>query len=265
MIAPLRFGPRPCRLCGQALSALERVQGDVCHRLDCRRRGAAERRAAARAADLARRQRSMARLLEAPALAVAPVLWLQPYEAHLVPVPEAARREQVAWLDALAALPPQPDLPPPADDTPGPPIAGRVCAFCRGRCCSFGALRHGFVDRALLQRHAARHGLEVAAAAQAYAARVPKAHVHGGCIYQGRDGCVLPRPMRADVCTAYRCEPLVEATGHAGQAAGVVLAMALPQAPPRAAWARDEALRPLPRRPRRAALRAPKRGPAVPR
>ena len=253
MKAPLRLAARPCRLCGGALSALERMQGDVCHRLDCRRRATAQRREAARAADLARRQRTLARDLDAPAIAAAPVLWLQAYEARFVPLPAAARREQVAWLGALAAAP-SPAAPPAAaaDSAPEPAIAGRVCAFCRGRCCALVAFRHGFVDRALLQRHADdAHGGDAAAAARDYAGHIPKTHVKGGCVYQGREGCVLPRTMRADVCNGFRCAPLVEAAQHAGSAAGVVVAMGMPATAPRAAWVHDAASHPLPRRPRR--------------
>lgn len=257
MRAPLPFAPRACRWCGQALSALERVQGETCHRLDCRRRGTDLRRAGERAADIARRQQALAR--QAPRISQAPVLWLQAFQARHAPVAATARREHAAWLQALAATPPPAVAPAPAAEAaPGPAIGGRVCAFCSGRCCELGAHRHAFIDRALLQRHADdATGGDVAAAALDYAARVPLTHAVGGCLYQGREGCVLPRTMRADICNTYRCAPLVEAEQQAGSAEGVVLAMAMPHQAPRAAWADDGALVPLPRRPRRKAVKPP--------
>lgn len=255
MKTPLRLGTRPCRLCGRTLSALERMQGEVCHRLDCRRRATAERRAAERAADIARRQQTLARARERPDLQAAPVVWLPTHATRLVPLAAAARREHAAWLDALAAAPaetlpaPAETSPAPADPAPGSVIGGRVCAFCGGRCCTLGAHRHAFIDRALLERHAGRAtGGDVAAAARDYAAHLPREHALGGCVYQGREGCTLPRTMRADICNRYRCDPLLEAEREAGASAGVVLAMCRPAGAPRAAWASDEALVPLPRR-----------------
>lgn len=268
MKAPLPFAPRGCRWCGQALSALERVQGEICHRLDCRRRSTDARRSAERAADIARRQQAGALAQQRPGMAQAPVLWLQAYQARHVPVAAAARRDHAAWLVALAATPaPAAPPPPAAAAAPGPAIGGRVCAFCSGRCCALGAHRHAFIDRALLQRHAeTATGGDVAAAALDYAARVPRLHARGGCLYQGHEGCVLPRTMRADLCNTYRCEPLVEAERQGGDADGVVLAMALPHAAPRVAWAHDGALVPLPRRaPRRKAVKPLPPAPAAPR
>jgi hypothetical protein len=261
------FAPRACRWCGQALSALERMQGDTCRQLDCRRRSTDAGRAAEDAADIARRQQALALARQRPGLTQAPVLWLPAFQPHHAPVAAAARREHAAWLVALAATP-SPAVPPPpaADAAPGPAIGGRVCAFCSGRCCTLGAHRHAFIDRALLERHAERAtGGDVAAAALDYAARVPRTHVRGGCLYQGREGCVLPRTMRADICNTYRCEPLAEAERRSGSADGVLLAMAQPHDAPRAAWAHDGALVPLPRRARRKTVTPPPPAPAAPR
>lgn len=241
--------PPACRLCGQPLQPLERLQGAVCRRAACRHRAADEALAAARTAELRARSAALA--------PNAPLLWLTPHRARLVRVTAAERREQGRHLAALvdAAAPP-----PPTDEDAATPddasaLPGRVCAFCAGRCCRYGAYSHAFVDRALLERWIVAHpGSTLHDAAAAYAARLPARHVEGSCLHHGAAGCTLPREMRSDLCNRHACDALVAARERVADGApeGLVVAMAGRGAGvQRAAWLTETQARALPRARRR--------------
>jgi hypothetical protein len=42
----------------------------------------------------------------------------------------------------------------------------------------------------------------------AYLAHLPDESFAEACVYQGRDGCTLPRELRAELCNAYHCAGL---------------------------------------------------------
>ena len=152
-----------------------------------------------------------------PRLGAAPVVWLRPYPAPMVPVRDDHRDEQVAYLHRLAADPdalanaPAPDWP--DDISPAPSTDGPVCGSCQGHCCVQGVAYHGFIDIRLLHRRQARHGGSLADAAAFYAGALPAEHVQFSCLYHGVQGCVLPRSERAPICNGYACDALLQARG----------------------------------------------------
>ncbi len=45
-------------------------------------------------------------------------------------------------------------------------------------------------------------------AVRAYLAHLPEQSFEDACVYQGRNGCTLPRDLRAELCNAYECAGL---------------------------------------------------------
>lgn len=217
-----------CRLCGSTLSVLQKLGGDVCGRLDCRRAAAREQALRRRDAELAARRDSAARRWQEPLAAAAKVVWLERHETELVPVSRTARQAQRVHLARLAAeVAANPAAPegPPIDEGGDSPLAGALCGFCGGRCCRYGAASHAFVTPELLRRWLARHpGQAPADAAAAYLALLPRQHVARSCLHHGRRGCTLPAAMRSDICNRYACDGLRELQ-DAGAPAAMVAAM----------------------------------------
>lgn len=113
-------------------------------------------------------------------------------------------------------------------------IAG-ACATCRGDCCT-GGTDHAHMDDASLGRLQREHGWRTADdVIAAYAARLPRVHYKGSCVFHGAGGCVLPRDMRADVCNRYVCSSLTQLarTLEENAESGVVAVAASPHAPRR--------------------------------
>jgi hypothetical protein len=249
-----RWQARPCRLCGAALTPLERLQGDVCRRIDCRRQATRERALLKRDALLARRRAAARLAWQEPTVTEAPVVWLERHEAGLVPLAPAHREAHrgyleglVPELDAKDPMPPGTLLPKSADEST--PLGRSLCAFCAGRCCRYGADRHAFITAELLGRWLARHpGSAPADAVAAYFALLPRRHVAGSCVHHGRDGCTLPAPMRSDVCNRYACNAL-RAVQDAGDAPALVAAMEQHETLGEAALLWPGGFRKLPRRP----------------
>jgi len=254
--AASRWQPLACRLCSAELTPLQRLRGDVCRRLDCQRLAAREQALRQRDATLAARRSHASRRWKTPAVAEAPVVWLERHETELVPLPTAVRQAQQAHLqrlaaalaDDLAAEPsaaPAPTAPILPDDST--PLAGALCAFCGGRCCRYGAASHAFVTAELLRRWLARHpGQTAADAAAAYLALLPRQHVARSCVHHGRQGCTLPAAMRSDICNRYACDTL-RALQDAGEPDAMVVAMQRDTTLDQAALLRAEGFRRLPR------------------
>ncbi|MDE2397958.1 MAG: hypothetical protein KGM91_21195 [Burkholderiales bacterium] len=244
------LAPVPCRRCGAPLGPLQRLRGEACEALDCRRAEVDERLAREREAALQARLRRRTRHESTPALTTAPVIWLQPNRNRLIDIRTAERARYLAQLERVAALAapeaaePAADAKPPSDSA----IRGRLCAFCAGRCCRYGLAQHAFIDRALLQRWVERHpGSTAQDAAAAYAAQLPRRHVEASCLHHGRDGCTLPRGMRSDICNRFACAGLagLEQTVAADAPATVVAAMAEGQRLLRVAALDEAGARPL--------------------
>jgi hypothetical protein len=90
------------------------------------------------------------------------------------------------------------------------------------------------MDLRSLQRWAdTQDGATLNDAVDHFMAQVPGTHAEGGCLYQGVQGCVLPREQRAAICNGFACRPLEEvqlAVQHDPQAAVVALSVLAGQA-----------------------------------
>lgn len=199
-----------CRWCGQPLSALARIRGDVCDAMDCRRRAADAVARARRTSDLDRVRRAAAHAWNAPALASAPVLWLRHHDSDLVPPSDidiAELREHLLALEADA--PRAPAIADAGAEAASPAIGGQLCALCRGRCCRFGL--HG---KAFLEAHQLRAWLAQQPdatwgdAVEHYLGLIAPEHLHSSCLFHAPTGCTLPRERRSDVCNQFACDPL---------------------------------------------------------
>ncbi len=250
--AAVRWQPRSCRVCRAALGALQRLHGDVCQRLDCRRRATMELALQQRDATLTARRAHAARRWQAPEVADVAVVWLAHHETRLVPLPAGARRAQHEHLARLAAevsaAPGPPAGMPLAPPAAGAALAAPLCTFCAGRCCRHGASDHAFITTELLRRWLVRHpGCSAEDAAAAYRDRLPRQHVEGSCVHHGRQGCTLPAEMRSDICNRYACDTL-RAVQVAGAPDALVVAMQRDATLGDAVLLRAEGARRLPRR-----------------
>ncbi len=218
-----------CRRCGAPLSALQRLRGDVCDAMDCRRRAIDDLRRAERTAALADAVQKAADDGSEPGLRNAPVIWLSDHDTRLVDATDAERAAQREYLRSLEAAA---DSDPDSDDARGnrgdrtdaatPTIAHRLCAFCAGRCCRSGADHHAWLGADDLRRWLRHHvGRTWADAVDAYLRRIPDRHVAGSCLHHGEHGCTLPRELRSRTCNAYACDALAELRRLAAAEPGV--------------------------------------------
>jgi hypothetical protein len=131
------------------------------------------------------------------------------FDRALTPVGLARRQALAAHLtDALADVPA-----PVANATPGntnPPNFGEACAACRGHCCRKGG-NDAYLD---FESTALAWGrfphLSKEELVSAYLAAVPDRAFADSCIFHAEHGCNLPETMRAPVCGAYLCAPLLQ-------------------------------------------------------
>ena len=207
---PRRASTVQCRFCGQALSLLQQRRGDRCDLSACRH-----------AADVARRRRldaevvrptlqdSTARLGRVPAA----LLWLRDCLTRQVPVPvrraEAHRAFLQSLVDAEGAAEAEPLPEPPDEVAPAGPQEGRLCSQCHGRCCSQGGPTNAFITLPQLVRWQQREaGRTLQDAVAYYMAALPPRYTQHACVYQGPQGCSLPRRDRAEICNSYACDSL---------------------------------------------------------
>jgi hypothetical protein len=253
--APFRSARAPggCRFCGQALSALARVRGDVCDAMDCRRRAADDQSRARRAADLDRARAAAASAWDAPALARAPVLWLRHHDADLAPANDVDVAELRAHLMALEVeAAPAPPRDTAAAEGASPAIDGHLCALCRGRCCRFGLHGKAFIEAHQLRAWLAQHpGSAWADAVDHWLGYVAPEHLHSSCVFHAATGCALPRERRSDVCNQFACDTLEQLRGivAADADAAVVVGIVATQVLHGAALVSAQGSRPLPDRP----------------
>jgi hypothetical protein len=104
-------------------------------------------------------------------------------------------------------------------------VAQTACSLCKGWCCKGGG-NHAYLDEPTIARvRSERPELNALAVARLYSERVPSVGYEGSCIFHGRQGCTLDRPLRSDVCNSYFCGGLhIYMTG--GDAATPVVVIA---------------------------------------
>lgn len=218
-----------CPACGAMLSAHERRAGGWCQAVACRHRRAEQRRREAwRQSLLALRDAEA----DGPAQATAPVVEVRRRSDGLVPLPDERRerlRAHLAAIVAVAAAAPEPadeatpDTAAAAQDDPGPPLLGAVCARCAGYCCHAGAWREAFIDAALVRRvHRQLPGRSLEEVIAGYLEALPARHVVDSCSFHGERGCALPRDWRSDICNSFECSGLEQVRAHAARGVAVV-------------------------------------------
>lgn len=88
-------------------------------------------------------------------------------------------------------------------------VSDRLCAMCRGACCSSGG-DHAYLSQLILRRildnNPELSGEDIIAR---YTFSVATETIEGSCINQTATGCSLPRELRSDTCNAYYCDAIL--------------------------------------------------------
>jgi hypothetical protein len=84
-------------------------------------------------------------------------------------------------------------------------VARSACSLCKGWCCKNGGDDAFLDDRTLARMRLANPDMTEGAMLRRYLDRVPAVAYRDSCIYHGKQGCMLDRSMRADVCNTYYC------------------------------------------------------------
>jgi hypothetical protein len=83
-----------------------------------------------------------------------------------------------------------------------------ACKACRGHCCSKGG-NDAYLDENAIQQAWARHPhLSKRGLMRRYLDAIPAKAFADSCIFHAKDGCSLPRSLRAPISEAYLCGPL---------------------------------------------------------
>ena len=187
----------------------------VCGRLDCRVEARKRDRPQRDRMERDRRDRAAA-TLAAGGLDPASTSWaaVPANPASEVPLERwrstAFHRHLARVLDEVRRQPEDRQRPPSPDPDPPEEAAAvaRACATCRGWCCRRGGT-HAFVDQWSLIRILDEHpevGLDELP--RIYGAHLGETHLAGGCVFQGVEGCRLPRTLRSDTCNEWLCDDL---------------------------------------------------------
>jgi hypothetical protein len=201
-----------CRHCGQPIDPVQQHGKGICGASACR---ATEDRLRTERLQATTGAAAMSAASSELGGRPAALVWLQPAQTELVPVPEARRRAHRDHLDFLIAAEASGDACEPLAEAPAASGLGAqehlLCTQCGGRCCHLGAGSNAFMTLPqLLRWQTTRPGRSVAEAAEWFMHRIPDRHVRSSCIYHGAEGCTLPREQRPDICNAYACATLHE-------------------------------------------------------
>lgn len=83
-----------------------------------------------------------------------------------------------------------------------------ACRTCGGHCCSKGG-NDAYLDENAIQQAWARHPhLSKRGLVRRYLDAIPAKAFADSCIFHAKDGCSLPRSLRAPISEAYLCGPL---------------------------------------------------------
>ncbi|HXR71262.1 hypothetical protein [Actinocrinis sp.] len=87
-------------------------------------------------------------------------------------------------------------------------VVREACGQCRGFCCKGGG-EHAYLDDRTMARVLRDHpDLSASSLVRRYLDAVAAESVVGSCLYHGRQGCTLPRTLRADLCNIFYCNGL---------------------------------------------------------
>lgn len=222
----MTVNPSRCRHCSRPLPSSHRL-GNCCERAECRVAGAREAARAVAAEQMKSDQRLRQQMAGPAAIrepATYPVrrLRVQRHPLVLQSVERIARiRSHLEQVVAEATLPlagTSEQLP--ADCSESFPARGAAneslesacnaaCSLCAGDCCLTGEARNAYLSAATIRRVlSSRPNGAASDLVNEYLAFIPRRVTEGGCYFQGRTGCTLPRAMRSDVCNTYFCDEL---------------------------------------------------------
>jgi hypothetical protein len=195
-----------CRYCGSPLTNVQATTGGICRDARCQNRGLAETWGELRAEE--------ARRLSIADPESYAIIIVDPQHLEPVPLPAGRRERFRAHLTETVARAMETEADP---DGPGEiPAApeglrawlGAICAACRGPCCRAGR-ETAFLDvPAIHEQMKARPGRGAGEIVDDYVGRLPGESFDGACVFQGCDGCALPRERRARICNIYECSGL---------------------------------------------------------
>jgi hypothetical protein len=83
-----------------------------------------------------------------------------------------------------------------------------ACRVCGGHCCSKGGNDAYLDENAIAQAWARHPRLSRRGLMQLYLDAIPDKAFADSCLFHAKDGCSLPRSLRAPVSEAYLCGPL---------------------------------------------------------
>jgi len=154
-----------------------------------------------------------------------PVAILPSNESPLVNLPERRRRmfrdRLMGVISTAAAKLAGPDRDAPHNDdeqivapnVDSPQLLSLLaqgCATCRGYCCQPGG-EHAFIFVETICRYMERNpGQRPRHVLESYLSHIPPKTYHLACLYQGPEGCRLPRKMRSRICNDYLCTGLIQ-------------------------------------------------------
>lgn len=218
----IRLSPvRACGICGETLDPIQvTTTAAVCGRLPCVVAASAGQAEELRAIEEDREVRART-TLEAAGHHPDELNWstVPSNRAGPAPLPPGAIEDFVRHLGRVvteasdlasgAAEGPTPGRPtsPPPTSTEADALA-RGCTACRGWCCQRGGT-HAFLDAAsVLRILREERTLDPSDLEAQYLSRVQATHLEGGCLFQGPQGCRLPRTLRSNTCNDWLCEDL---------------------------------------------------------
>jgi len=133
------------------------------------------------------------------------------FDRPLRPVGAKRRRIFAAFLEELFTEVSRPRTK--AADAPKPKSEATsfaaACKACRGHCCSKGGNDAYLDENAIAQAWARHPRLSKRGLMRLYLDAIPRKAFADSCIFHAKDGCSLPRSLRAPVSEAYLCGPLM--------------------------------------------------------
>lgn len=232
---------RYCGCCGEELTAHQALSSGICGKPRCR-----DWKIARVGAELIERRRreTLERLFDEQAAVVARaaaaidatpetvVRATIPWQGSPVAPLSDERRgdfaEHLRWIvaEAFARPAPQDDLSErEAAEADEAPLTATACAACRGHCCSRGGTT-AFLQATDIARWRQRAPeTPPDEIVDWYLGMLPGETIAEACVFQGGDGCALPRDRRSDHCNAFYCRSLQNLherlAEFAGSAAGL--------------------------------------------
>jgi hypothetical protein len=87
-------------------------------------------------------------------------------------------------------------------------VASVACSLCKGVCCKGGGDDAYLDERTMARVRHARPELDARGIIRLYAESVPAMSYEASCLFHGKQGCLLSRALRSDVCNSYFCRGL---------------------------------------------------------